>query len=64
MRLPVEGRVPSKEQLRGCAPYGAAAALYIVIGVVCTDFMLSVFAAVGYLFVVVWLVPVVLRRIR
>ena len=43
--------------------YAAAAALYILIGVAFTDFLLSVFVGVGYLLIVAWLVPLVVRRL-
>jgi hypothetical protein len=43
--------------------YAAASALYILIGVTVTDFLLSVFVAIGYLLIVVWLVPLAVRRL-
>jgi hypothetical protein len=44
------------------AVWATAAAVYISIGVFVTDFMLSVFVAVGYLLVATWLLPTLLRR--
>jgi hypothetical protein len=44
--------------------YLGAAVLYILVGVLYVDFMLSVFVAVGYLLVTVWLVPAAIRRLR
>ena len=44
--------------------YLGAAILYIVVGVLYVDFMLSVFVAAGYLLVTVWLVPAAIRRLR
>jgi len=43
--------------------YVAAAALYILIGVTVTDFLLSVFVAIAYLLIVAWLVPLAVRRL-
>jgi len=44
--------------------WGAAAGVYITIGVLFVDFMLSVFVAMGYLLIVVWLAPAAVRRLR
>lgn len=46
------------------AVWAAAAALYTVVGVFFTDFMLSVFACMGYLLIVVWLLPAGIERLR
>jgi hypothetical protein len=48
--------------LRVLLGYAAAAALYVLIGVLVTDFLLSVFVGFAYLFLVVWLVPAAVRR--
>ena len=64
MRLPVAKRLPTKAQLAGCVPYLVAGALYLAVGVFFTDFMLSVFVAIGYLLIVVWLLPLAARRLR
>ena len=42
--------------------YCAAAAVYIVIGVVYDDFLLSVVVGIAYLVVAAWLVPRAVRR--
>lgn len=56
--------LPSKADLQVFAWYCLAAAVYIAIGVVVLDFLLSFWVAVGYLLVVAWLVPAALRRLR
>jgi hypothetical protein len=56
-------RLPSRRQLAVAAGYTAAAALYVAIGVLVTDFLLSVFVAIAYLLLVAWLVPVAVRRL-
>ena len=57
-------RFPSRRQLEVAGGYAAAAALYILIGVLFIDFLLSVFVAMAYLLVVAWLVPAGVRRLR
>ena len=57
-------QVPSREQLGVASGYVAAAAVYILIGVLVTDFLLSWVVGAAYLLVVAWLVPVVVRRLR
>jgi hypothetical protein len=57
-------RLPTRQELRGAVPYFAAGALYVLIAVFAVDFMLSVFVAMAYLLVVVWLVPLAIRRLR
>lgn len=44
--------------------YLGAAVVYIVIGVMYVDFMLSVIVAAGYLLIAAWLVPEAIRRLR
>jgi hypothetical protein len=56
--------VPSRSDLRVFAGYCAAAAVYIVIGIVYDDFLLSVVVGIGYLVVAAWLVPRAVRRMR
>jgi hypothetical protein len=56
-------RLPARRQLSVAAGYAAAAALYVLIGVLVTDFLLSVFVAVAYLLVVAWIVPAGVRRL-
>ena len=55
--------MPSKRQLTVAAGYALAAAVYIAIGVVYTDFLFSFFVGAGYLLVVAWLVPAAVRRV-
>ena len=55
-------RKPSRAQLVVLAGYLAAAAVYVLIGVLATDFLLSYFVGLAYLLVAVWLVPRALRR--
>jgi hypothetical protein len=43
--------------------WGTAAVVYVVVGVFVTDFMLSVFVAIGYLLITTWLFPAALRRL-
>jgi hypothetical protein len=57
-------RLPSRRQLWVGLGYVAACGLYVVIGVLVTDFLLSVFVGIAYLLVVAWLVPAAVRRIR
>jgi hypothetical protein len=56
-------RLPTRDESLVALGYAAAAALYILIGVFVTDFLLSVFVAIAYLLVVAWLVPTVIRRV-
>ena len=56
-------RLPSRGQLAVGLGYLAAGALYVLIGVLVTDFLLSVFVGIGYLLVVAWLVPAAVRRV-
>lgn len=56
-------RLPSWEQLAVVSGYAAAGALYVVIGILVTDFLLSWLVGVAYLLIVAWLVPVAARRI-
>jgi len=55
--------MPSKRQLLVAAGYAAASAVYIAIGVVYTDVLLSFWVALAYLLLVAWLIPTGLRRI-
>ncbi len=65
MRLRALGvtRLPSRRQLAVAGGYAAAAALYVLIGVLVTDFLLSVFVAIAYLLLVAWIVPAGVRRL-
>jgi hypothetical protein len=54
---------PDRRQLATLGGYAIAAAIYITIGVLTTDFLLSVFVATAYLLLMVWLVPMIARRL-
>lgn len=60
---PESFRLPRREDLPTLALYLAAAALYILIGVLETDFLLSWYVGVGYLLLVVWIVPVAAKAL-
>lgn len=49
---------------RTLAAYLVAAAVYIAVGVVLPELLLSWIVAVAYLLVALWLVPAVARRFR
>ena len=53
---------PDRRQLVTLLGYAGAAAVYITIGVITTDFLLSVFVAAAFLLIAVWLVPLIVRR--
>jgi hypothetical protein len=55
--------VPSRSDLRVFAGYCVAAAVYIAIGIVYDNFLLSVVVAIAYLVVAAWLVPTMIRRL-
>ena len=55
--------VPQRSDLRVLLGYIVAAAIYVLIGVLVTDFLLSVFVGIAYLLVVAWLVPAAVRRL-
>lgn len=50
--------------MRTLALYLAAGIVWIAIGVAVPDFMLSWPVTIGYVLVVVWLLPLVVRRLR
>jgi hypothetical protein len=54
--------VPSRPDLRVFAGYCLAAAVYVAIGVAFTDFLLSFWVGVGYVVIVAWLVPTLVRK--
>jgi hypothetical protein len=64
LRLLKRFDVPSRADLRVFAGYGLAAVVYIVIGVVYDDFLLSVVVGMAYLVVAAWVVPRAIRRMR
>jgi len=63
LRLLSRFDVPTRNDLRVFVGYCGAAAVYIVIGVVYDDFLLSVVVAIAYLVVAAWLVPTMVRRL-
>jgi hypothetical protein len=56
--------VPSRNDLHVFAGYCLAAAVYIAIGVVYNDFLLSVVVGIAYIVIAAWLVPMAIRRLR
>ena len=56
-------RLPSRRQLAVGLGYAGAAALYVLVGVLVTDFLLSVFVGIAYLLFIAWLVPAGVRRL-
>ena len=63
MRLRLSDRIPSGPDLRAFAGYCLAAAVYVAIGVVVTDFLLSFWVGVAYVLVTAWAVPTLVRFI-
>ena len=63
MRLRLTSDRPTRRQLLVFGGYCAAAAVYIVIGVTWTDFLLSFWVGLGYLLLAAWVVPMVARRV-
>jgi hypothetical protein len=59
---PLNGRLPSRPELRVFAGYCVAAAVYVAIGVAVTDFLLSFWVGVGYIVLAAWAVPALLRH--
>lgn len=55
---------PTRRDLVVFAGYLLSAGVYIGIGLVSVDFLLSYWAAVVYVLVTVWLVPLAVRRVR
>ena len=64
MRLRLSFDRPSRRDLLVFGGYCAASAVYIAIGVVAFDFMLSFWVGVAYLLVTAWLIPTLVRRLR
>jgi hypothetical protein len=54
---------PDRRQLITLLGYAGATAVYVTIGVLTTDFLLSVFVAAAFLLLTVWIVPLIVRRI-
>ena len=63
MRLRLNFDRPTSRDLVVFGGYVAAAALYIAIGVSYIDFLLSFWVAAGYLLIVAWLVPTLVKRL-
>ena len=62
MRLRLTFDRPSRHDLIVFGGYCAAAGLYIGIGVAYTGFLYSFWVGVGYLLIMAWLVPRLVRR--
>ena len=54
---------PDRRQLITLLGYAGAAAVYVAIGVLVPDFLLSVFVAAAFLLLAAWVVPMIVRRI-
>lgn len=63
MRLRLKPELPDRNDLFVFGGYCLAAAVYIAIGVAYVDFLLSFWVGLGYLLLVTWLVPAVVRRL-
>jgi hypothetical protein len=57
-------RLPSRRQATVLLWYVGACAVYVVIGVTVTDFLLSAWVGIAYLFFVAWLLPLLVRKLR
>jgi hypothetical protein len=55
--------IPRRSDLPTLLLYLSAAGLYIAIGLITTDFLLSMPVALAYLLIVVWLVPALVRKL-
>jgi hypothetical protein len=64
LRLSLSELLPRRSDLPTLLLYLFAAALYVGIGLITTDFLLSMPIALGYLLIVVWLVPALVRKLR
>lgn len=64
MRVRLAALIPEREHLPTLALYAGAGAVYVVIGLITQDFLLSMPIAIGYLLIVVWLLPGLVRRLR
>jgi hypothetical protein len=54
---------PTRPDLRVFAGYVLAAAVYVVIGVSVTDFLLSFWVGVAYIVIAAWAVPTFVRKV-
>jgi hypothetical protein len=59
----LKARIPKERDLVVFGGYLVAAGVYIAIGVTNVDFLLSFWAALAYVLVVAWLVPLAVRRL-
>src|SRR5262249_37586744 len=57
-------RVPSRGQAIVLLGYAGSCAVYVVIGVTVTDFLLSFWVALAYLVFVAWAFPALVRKLR
>jgi hypothetical protein len=57
-------RIPSRRDLWVFLGYVACGALYVLIGVHYTDFLLSFWVALVYLLLTAWGVPLAVRKLR
>src|SRR5262249_58449190 len=57
-------RLPSRRQATVLLGYVGACAVYVVIGVTVTDFLLSFWVALAYLVFVAWAFPALVRKLR
>ena len=64
MRLRLSFDRPSRRDLTVFAGYCLAAAVYIAIGVAWIDFLFSFWVGLGYLLLVAWVLPSLVRRLR
>jgi hypothetical protein len=63
-RDPDGSRRPTGRDLAVFAGWVGVASVYIVIGLVNVDFLLSFWVALGYVVIAAWLVPATIRRLR
>ena len=54
---------PTRPDLRVFAGYVLAGAVYIVVGVSVTDFLLSFWVGVAYIVIAAWAVPTFVRKV-
>ena len=62
MRLRLSFERPDRKDLIVFGGYCLAAGLYVAIGISYVDFLLSFWVGAGYLVLVAWLLPTVVRR--
>jgi hypothetical protein len=55
---------PSRRDLTVFAGYCVASAVYIAIGVAWIDFLFSFWVGLGYLLLIAWLLPRLVRKLR